>query len=62
MINQNQYIPEPCFFISIFTDKDQLTFILLQQQIIEEITSKTSRFHVIEDILLCSLTSPIKEF
>jgi hypothetical protein len=53
MIKNNQYIPEPCFFLSILTDKDQLTFILLQQQIIEEITSKTSRFHVIEDILLC---------
>jgi len=53
MIKGNQYNPEPCFFLSILTDKDQLTFILLQQQIIEEITSKTSRFHVIEDILLC---------
>jgi hypothetical protein len=53
MIKKNQYIPEPCFFLSILTDKDQLTFILLQQQIIEEITRKTSRFHVIEDILLC---------
>jgi len=53
MIKPNQYIPEPCFFLSILNDNDQLSFIILEQQIIEEITSKTSRFHVIEDILLC---------
>ena len=53
MNKNNPYIPEPCYYLSILTEKDQLTFVLLQQQIIEEITTKTSRFNVIEDILLC---------
>ena len=53
MNKNNPYIPEPCYYLSLLTEKDQLTFVLLQQQIIEEITTKTSRFNVIEDILLC---------
>ena len=53
MNKNNPYIPEPCYYLSILTEKDQLTFILLQQQINEEIIAKTSRFNVIEDILLC---------
>jgi hypothetical protein len=44
---------EPFYRISIFNPKDELTFIMLETQIYEEIIGKFSRFCILQEIAIC---------